>query len=224
MNSFSTPVWPIDANELRTLRQGERFICLFSGGKDSGLALFKAAEVGYPVSLVQCVTRQSGHSYYHHQPVVVAQEQARALGIPLCISQSTPWEQPAQMIALYRSFAGQGVQSVVFGDLRLEGNARWQAALCEQAGLTPRMPLWQLEPEFILQEMQRRKMQSVITWVNPQKLPSHWIGAVYDDCAYHAFERAGIDPLGENGEFHTTLINCDRFSHPIDLDIPQMIV
>ncbi len=126
------------------------------------------------------------------------------------------------MIALYRAFARQGVESVVFGDLRLERNARWQAALCEQAGLTPRMPLWQLEPAFELQEMQHRKMRSVITWVNPQKLPPYWIGKLYDGDAYRAFQKAGIDPLGENGEFHTTFIGCDLFSRSIDLDRIQL--
>ncbi len=218
MIECSTPTWPIDASKLRRLEQGERFICLFSGGKDSGLALLSAMDAGRPTALVQCVTHRSDHSRFHDQPIVLAQRQALALGIPLYISQASPWEQPAQIIALYRSFANQGVQSVVFGDLYLEQNARWQAALCEQAGLMPRMPLWQLGPEFVLEEMQRRKIQSVITWVNPQKLPPHWIGRAYDRIAYRAFEQAGIDPMGENGEFHTTLIDCDLFSHSIDLD------
>ncbi len=216
MTSFTTPTWPIAASELRTLGQGERFICLFSGGKDSGLALLTAMEVGHPTALVQCITLQPQRSYYHNQPIEVAQEQARALGLPLHVSHATPWNQPSEMIALYRTFAGQGVQSVVFGDLYLERNARWQAALCQEAGLTPRMPLWQLDPEFLLQEMQRRKMHSVITWVDPEKLPSYWIGKRYDDTAFRSFVQAGIDPLGENGEFHTTLLYCDRFSHPLD--------
>ncbi len=217
MSSFKSPTWPISVGELRKVLEGERFICLFSGGKDSALALLKAMDTGQPIALVQCVSPPPHRSYYHHLPVEVAQKQAAALGVPLFVSQATPWDQPAQMIELYRSFASQGVQSVVFGDLHLERNARWQAALCEQAGLTPRMPLWQLEPELVLQEMQRRKIQSIITWVNPQKLSPRWIGKLYDGIAYRAFQQAGIDPMGEKGEFHTTFISCDLFSSSIDL-------
>ncbi len=216
--SSHTPTWPIDAKKLRTLDQGERFICLFSGGKDCGLALLIAMDTGRPVALAQCITHHSHHSRYHDQPIVLAEKQAAALGIPLYISQASPWDQPAEMIALYRSYAKRGVQSIVFGDLYLDQNARWQAALCEQAGLTPRMPLWQRDPQFMLREMRRRKMQCIITWVNPEKLSAYWLGKHFDEVAYRAFERAGIDPMGENGEFHTTLIDCDRFSHALSLD------
>ena len=214
--------WPIPVEKLRNIEINERFICMFSGGKDSGLALSIACKKGVPMSLIHCIDNNNENSMFHAQSINIVERQAEAMNIPLNITYNSGWQNQTQLVRMYRKFAEQGVQSIVFGDIYLNENAKRQATLCACAGLVPRMPLWKLSKETLLAKMEEHKLLSVITLLTTKLIDKQWLGKIYNRDSYLYFQSLGLDPLGENGEFHTTLVNGDIFYKPLKYKLMQI--
>lgn len=84
------------------------------------------------------------------------------------------------------------------------------------AGLTIKCPLWGMTVEMVVDKLEKRKIQSVISSINPNKLSKQWLGKQFDRNVYNEFIKLGIHPLGEKGEFHTTLVGADFFKKEIE--------
>ena len=72
---------PIDDSTLRSIPKIKPFISLFSGGKDSGLALSMACEIAQPMALIHCM--EDEQSIHHKQSKEIIGQQASSLNIPL---------------------------------------------------------------------------------------------------------------------------------------------
>lgn len=204
--------------ELRNIPVEESFLCMFSGGKDCGLALSMALQNNRAVALIHCVNKDST-SLFHEQFEDVVQTQAAALNIPIIYKNFKWWVRWDKIVKMYKEYKEMGVKYVVFGDLRAEGNVDTQIKLCRSAGLIPCFPLYLLPYDYLINEMEKRNIQSVITTITHPAIGSEWLGRLFDRNAYEHFKEIGIDPFGENGEFHTTLINADFFDEPLKYEI-----
>jgi len=211
--------WPIEKEKLRKMPIGEPFICMFSGGKDSGLALSMTINKGKPIALVHYIDENSKESIFHKQKCEIIEAQATALNLPVVYQYNKWWVKWNKIVKMYMEYKKQGVKYVVFGDLVSEDNAKTQVTLCQSAGLIPCMPLWLLPYEILLDEIKERNIKSIITIINDPLIESKWLGKVFDRQAYECFKELGIDPFGENGEFHTTLVDADCFKSPLNYKI-----
>ena len=202
----------IDDSTLQSIPKNKPFISLFSGGKDSGLALSMACEVAQPMALIHCMDDE--RSIHHIQSKETIEQQASSLNIPV-VFYNNHWTKWPKLIKLFQHYKQKGAEFVVYGDLFREDNAQLQITLCRSAGLIPCMPLWHIPYEILLNEMETRNITSIITVIKSSHIELHWLGKVFNRYAYENFSNLEIDAFGEYGEFHTTLINADIFKYPL---------
>lgn len=130
--------WIIKDKVARYVPKGEPFICMFSSGKDSVLALSKACEYGgIPVGLIYCDSEEDVLSEYvfHWQSIQNVNLQAEVMGIPIEHHDGLwyKWDKTIKK-------SSYNVNYIVFGDLNLMDNLKIQSIICEKNGLIPCFP------------------------------------------------------------------------------------
>lgn len=208
-------IWKENIELLRELPKGSPFVFMYSGGKDTGLALSIAIEQGIPFELIHCIDKENEESLFHEQKKEVMNAQALQLGIPIKYVSYKWWVRWDKMVKLFMDYKKLGVKYVVYGDLNSEGNVDVQIKLCKSAGLLPCFPLLFIPYEKLIDEIEKRKIKSIITTINHGSIKSKWLGKAFDKSVYETFCNFDIDPFGEGGEYHTTLVDADCFKESL---------
>jgi len=123
----------------------------------------------------------------------------------------------AAMSAACKSAVGQGISAIAFGDLFLEDVRRYREDRLRNTGLEPLFPLWGRNTRELLEEMLDGGLQARIVCVDPSKLSPDFVGR---DLSREMLDSlpAGVDPCGENGEFHTFAHAGPMFYEPIPIE------
>lgn len=201
----------------RSIPNGVKYACMFSGGKDSGLALAVTLSSNRNLhSLLHGIDLYDGTSLYHDQDIKIVQAQAEAIGVPLhTVPNTIRWTHWGKLVNVFRNLYQQGVEYIVYGTLFDEEYAKYHGTLCNGVGLKICMPLWNKTPQELMNFIKVHKIKSVITNIDARKLPSDFLGQVYDQNVYDFCVSLGLHPFGEYGEFHTTLVYSDYFAYPL---------
>jgi len=197
---------------------GRRLFCSWSGGKDAYLALQRATlRRGVPAALV-CMLHEDGRvSRGHGLPLALLEEQAAALGIPL-VTRATTWDDyEATFVSVLHELAAGGVEAGVFGDIDLQAHRDWVEGVCDVAGLSCHLPLWQEPRRRLLDEFLAGGSRATIVAVDSSKLGVEFLGLELDDAVIARLEAAGADACGEEGEYHTMVTYAPLFSRPVPL-------
>jgi diphthamide synthase (EF-2-diphthine--ammonia ligase) len=183
----------------------------WSSGKDSALALHEVRSAGEieVTGLLTTVNAPAGRVAMHDVRQELLQAQAATLGLPLHVVQ-LPWPCPNPVYEQLMSAAldaarRQDVSQVIFGDLFLEDIRAYRAASLAGTGMTPVFPLWGRPTADLAREILAVGIRAVITCVDPAQAPKTLAGRRYDQTFLRALPE-GVDPCGENGEFHTDLL------------------
>lgn len=198
--------------------KGLTFFCSWSGGKDSCLALYYAIrDGGKPGALFTTLVESGERTRSHGLPLELLRAQSLALGIPL-VTRPTSWENYTEtFVAAARRFKEKGITAGVFGDIDLEAHREWVEKTCASAGILPVLPLWRRERRQLLREFLELGFKATIVVVKDGVLDRSFLGRQLDFGLIERFERLGIDPSGEEGEFHTVVTDGPIFSSRIDL-------
>ena len=153
--------------------------------------------------------------------------QAEAVGLPLhVVPLSWPCsnaEYEQRMGVAVRGFVQEGFTHLAFGDLFLEDVRRYREERLLDTGLAPVFPLWKTKPTAELaREMIDGGLEARLTCVDPRKLDRTFAGRAFDAALLDALPK-GIDPCGENGEFHSFACAGPMFRHPIDLAVGEVL-
>ncbi|MEJ7737346.1 MAG: diphthine--ammonia ligase [Chitinophagaceae bacterium] len=200
------------------MQNGKRIGCSWSGGKDSCYALITAAEQGaIPAVLVNMMNENGKISRSHGLPFSLLQKQAEAMELPI-LAFPTSWNDYEDNFvnALLEIKSKHGVETMVFGDVDLQEHRDWEEKVCLNAGIEAMLPLWQYERKALLLEMLNKGMKAMIVSCNPV-LGEAFLGRVMDYDIIPELEERGVDVCGENGEFHTVVIDCPLFKRSVDL-------
>lgn len=193
-------------------------IASWSGGKDSCFALMQAVQQGYkPVALLNVMNENGQISRSHGLPAAILQQQAAALQLPLHTVAST-WQDYEQhfISALKTTSAAHAAAAVVFGDIDLQAHRDWEEKVCAAAGLQALLPLWQQERKLLVYRMLQEGIKCMIVSCNAH-LGEDFLGRMMDDVLIADLEAKGVDVCGENGEFHTVVLDCPLFAAPLQL-------
>lgn len=195
----------------------QRFICLFSGGKDSALAFSICSKQMEPCGLIICLEKDS--SLFHHQDIELIKAQAQRMNMHVDFA-TGHWKDSPELPGLLKKYVNNGVPNVVFGDIGDEKNYKRKIQLCQNAGATPIMPLWRMPYPHLINLYEKHKIKSIITMVRNglQDL----LGSEFTKNTFMKLKEAGYDPLGEKGEFHSTLVDADFFSSPITYTLSKV--
>ena len=197
-----------------------RALLAWSSGKDSAFALhvLRAMEDVEVVGLLTTVNDAHDRVAMHAVRRTLLEAQSAAAGVPLLIVR-IPHPCPNEVYATAMGRAledakARGVQGVAFGDLFLEDVRRYREEQMAGTGLRLVFPLWGRPTKALAQEMLDTGLRARITCVDPRALPGSFAGREFDRQLL-ADLPPGVDPCGENGEFHTFAWDGPMFGRPV---------
>jgi len=195
-------------------------IVSWSSGKDSALALQTVLDqgLGQIVALLTTVISPSDRVPMHGVRRALVEEQAAALGLPLQVVVFNPADPAASYEASMRRalsrWRRRGARVVVCGDIFLESVRQRREEKLAAAGWSALFPLWGRDPRELMHELVRRGVRAIITSVDTAVLGIEFLGRAIDD-RFVADLPPGVDPCGENGEYHTFVFDGPGFSRPV---------
>ncbi|TQR36030.1 diphthine--ammonia ligase [Lysinibacillus sphaericus] len=196
--------------------RGQEFIASFSGGKDSVLALYKAMKVGEALGLIVMLEEEGERSRSHGMPPELIRAQAKSIGLPVFTAAASWTEYEKVFMRLLEKAKNQGAEVLVTGDLDMPEHGCWHDKVTKNAGLKLGMPLWEMDHRDAVEEFINLGFVTIIVTVN-LSLGMHEedLGRTLTYEYIKELEARGIDPCGEGGEFHTTVLDGPIFKHPI---------
>jgi len=197
---------------------------LFSGGKDSTLALAKASEEHEIACLISIFSRNDNSYMFHVPNIHVTLLQSEALGIPL-IKQVTDGIKEEELVdlkkALIKAKQEFDVQGVVTGAIQSVYQASRIRNICKELGLECINPLWQMDQVELLNEVVDSGFKAIISGVAGYPLTKSFLGKVIDSEMISKLigfqEKYELNPAGEGGEIETTVIDCPLFKKRIEV-------
>jgi len=200
----------------------------WSTGKDSAFALHEARRSGEVdvVGLLTTVTHAFGRVSMHGVREALLDRQTEALGLP-CWKVPIPSPCPnevyeKEMARVLAEVASLGVDRVIFGDLFLEDLRRYREAKLREIGMSAVFPLWMRNTTALAREMIEAGLQATITCIDPRKLDRSFAGRAFDAGFLKALPD-GVDPCGENGEFHTFASAGPMFTASIQVEVGDVV-
>ncbi len=191
----------------------------WSGGKDSALALYEALKSGMEVlELLTTVLEEEDRISVHGVRSTLLEQQADSIGLPLekmlIPKGASNREYEQELLALLRSHRNNRVLSVVFGDIFLEDVKRYRDEMLAKIGMHGIYPLWGRSTLELAEKFIALGFKTAVTVVDSKVLGRDFAGREYDQ-QFLADLPTGVDPCGENGEFHTFVYNGPIFSKPV---------
>ncbi len=181
------------------------------------MALDAAHRAGHDVSvLFNMLTEDGEYSRSHGLKRSLLEAQARAMGKRILFGRAA-WDDYERVflerLDLLRS---QGISTGLFGDIDLEAHREWVERVCRIAGFKAVLPLWNMDRESHMNNFLSSGYRAVVISVREDALDRKWLGRNLDEEAVEAFQKAGIDLCGEEGEYHTFVFDGPLFEKPLE--------
>ena len=201
------------------------FLCSWSGGKDSCYAFYKAMGLGYsPTVLLNVMNEFGDRSRSHGIPREILEAQADALDLPIHFFSSTWADYEAKYIKNLKEIVDEyPITHAVFGDIDIESHRAWEEKVSNAANLEAVLPLWQGDRKELVLNMIDAGLEAMIVSCN-QDLGPDFLGRTIDKQIISEFEALDVDACGENGEFHTLVVNAPFFKKRISVEIQDKAV
>jgi uncharacterized protein (TIGR00290 family) len=207
----------------------EDVLFCWSGGKDSAMAL-RALQTGRDcriIALLTTITEEYNRISMHGVRRTLLERQAESLGLPLhavlippqCINATY---EERMKDALAKHYA-QGVRRVAFGDIFLEDLRVYREKNLAQIGMQALFPIWKRDTRELAREFVRQGFRAMTVCVDPRVLDASFAGRELD-ASFFADLPNGVDPCGENGEFHTFVFDGPVFKTPIAFRIGEKVL
>ncbi|MGH7538399.1 MAG: hypothetical protein ACREMF_07180 [Gemmatimonadales bacterium] len=190
---------------------------MWSGGKDSYLALAHARRQGLAVStLVNFYDGATGRVRFHATRRELIAAQGFSLGLRLLQYPTAPDTYERVFEAALNDLSRSGLHGAVFGNIHLADVRAWFEGRVRAAGLEHVEPLWSSRSSDLLAEFIDSGAAAVITCVETAKLPATWLGRALDEeFATDIARHPEVDPCGERGEYHSFVYAGPLFTEPV---------
>jgi uncharacterized protein (TIGR00290 family) len=200
----------------------------WSSGKDSAWALHTVRQSANfdVVALLTTLNQTYSRVAMHAVRESLLEMQADAAGLPLIKAPiPSPCSNEIYEQAMGEAMArakSEGVQHVVFGDLFLEDVRAYREKQLARCDMTPVFPLWGRDTRQLADEMIAQELSAYLTCVDPRKLDRSFAGRKFDAQLLSALP-AGVDPCGENGEFHSFVNSGPMFDRTIPVTVGEIV-
>ena len=200
----------------------------WSSGKDSAFALHEARRLGLAeiAGVLTAINEKFDRVAMHGVRASLLDRQIAALDLPavkVLIPSPCPNDiYEARMEEACAAIKAQGVTHIVFGDLFLEDIRAYREEKLSAAGMTGIFPLWGRDTRALADEMIDAGIVAHLTCLDPRMLYSSFAGRRFD-ASFLQDLPAGVDPCGENGEFHTVVSDGPMYRAPIAVTIGPVV-
>lgn len=209
----------------------EPVILSWSGGKDSALALarLQADPKVNVVALLTSVTPAYDRVSIHGVRRSLLHAQARSIGLPVIeveldpVTSNEGYERAFARALKHPEVAASGARTIAFGDIFLEDVRAYREGLAGALGFGTRFPLWGASTRDLAEEVLARGMAVRLVCVDTTILNAAFAGRLYDADLISTLP-AGIDPCGENGEFHTFVSDGPGFRTPVHYETGAVVL
>lgn len=205
-----------------------KLLLSWSSGKDSAWALHCLQQGGdYEVAgLLTTLNAAFDRVAMHSTRRALLEAQAKAADLPL-YSVPLPWpcsndHYETAMRSACDAAVAEGIEVMAFGDLFLEDVRRYREEKLNGTGLDPIFPVWGLDTRVLAEEMIASGLRARIVCVDPKKLPAEFAGRDFDADFLRDLPK-GVDPCGENGEFHSVVYAGPMFREPIPVESGEVV-
>lgn len=152
--------------------------------------------------------------------------QASATGLPI-LEVDLPWpcsnDDYEQLMAdATARLADEGITHIAFGDLYLEDIRKYREDKLRGTGIEPLFPLWGRDTRELAAEMIAGGLRAYVTCVDPKQLGADFVGREFNASFLDDLPK-GVDPCGENGEFHTFVYEGPMFRQTIPVEPGEVI-
>lgn len=194
------------------------FLSSWSGGKDSCYAMHIVVSQGLKPSVLLNVLNEYGdRSRSHGIPKEILEAQAQSMGLPIHFFNSTWDEYEKRYIEHLKSLTSTyNLQSAVFGDIDIVSHRQWEEKVSEAANLQAILPLWKQSRKQLVIDMIDFGLEAVIVSCN-QVLGPDFLGRKVDLTLIEDLEKLNVDVCGEQGEYHTLVINAPLFKEKLNV-------
>ena len=206
----------------------KRVLLSWSSGKDSAWALhlLRQRDDVVVVALVTTFNEAFGRVAMHAVRRELVRMQAERAGLPLW-EIPLPWpcsneQYEAQMKGVCERAVAEGIEEVAFGDLYLRDIRAYREKQLAGTGLEPIFPVWDIPTRGLASEMIAAGVKAKLTCVDPRKLDESFAGREFDEALIASLPE-GIDPCGENGEFHSFCYASPVFSTAISVTVGEVV-
>ena len=206
----------------------KKAVVSWSTGKDSAYAYYLVAQSDEyeVVGLLTTITGTFGRVAMHGTREAILDAQAERIGMPIH-KVKIPWPctneiYESTMGAAFEQLKADGITHIIFGDLYLEDIRSYREASVNGTGLTCVFPLWGMDTDELSKAMTASGLQAVLVCIDPKALQKDFAGQLYNQ-ELVADLPVDADPCGENGEFHTAVVNGPMFDRPIDYSIGETV-
>jgi diphthine-ammonia ligase len=194
----------------------------WSGGLESSLACHKVIQEGHDVAcLVTFVLDQYWPAMGH--PPQIMRLQSESMGIPLVmLTVEEPYKEGYRK-AIANLIETRGIEGIVTGDIYVvdDVHGNWMESVTEGLDIKVMMPLWERDTSEVLDDEMSSGFRAVFTCVKEPFFTEEWIGRELNKGTVKDLralaEKNGMDPCGENGEYHTMVIDGPIFKKPIKI-------
>ncbi len=210
---------------MRRMTESLRLAALFSGGKDSAYAVYRARQLGHETACLVTVAPKSPESMLLHHPGMRATAvQARAMGLPQRYAESPP--DPGMELAVIHAELAEAkreyeIDGIVHGGIlsRFQYNAF--AGICSRLDLEMVSPIWQKDQAEYMRELLENRFRFIITSVASDGLDGAWLGREITQDSLPVLEslakKFGFNQSFEGGEAETFVLDCPLFVAPISV-------
>jgi diphthine-ammonia ligase len=197
---------------------------LFSGGKDSTLALHKAAEKEEIVCLITLVSANKESYMFHTPNIDVTALQAEALGLPLIkkVTEGKPEEELKDLEeAIAQAVKRFKIKGVVTGAVESVYQSKRIQSICDRLNISCINPLWKKNQQALLEELLVEGFKVIISGVFAYPLDESWLGKEIDKELIARLvllgKKFGLSVSGEGGEIETTVLDAPLFKKKIEV-------
>jgi uncharacterized protein (TIGR00290 family) len=200
----------------------------WSSGKDSAWALHIVRQSGdYDVvGALTTVNRTFARVAMHGVRQELLELQIAAAGLkPVLVHIPHPCTNDIYEKAMAEAMAqakADGITHVIFGDLFLGDIRAYRVEKLKESGITPVFPLWLKPTDALARDMIASGLDAHLATVDLKKLPADFAGRRFDAALLGALPQ-GIDPCGENGEFHTFVCAGPMLARPIPVRVGETV-
>lgn len=197
-------------------------IVSWSGGKDSALTLYEVMnDERFEVKgLFSTFSKQSSRLPIHEVKRSLIKKQADFIGLPLLEiempDKATNEQYEERLGQQFEQWKMQGIQTIVYADLFLEDIRNYRDRLLAKFDMESSYPLWKRDTGKVAEHFLAQGFQAITTTVDVERVSEALVGLTYDK-EFLSQLPEGVDPCGENGEFHTFVYDGPIFQQPIQV-------
>jgi len=207
----------------------EKILLSWSGGKDCSLAHYyiQKAEVYEIIALLTTVTEGYDRVSMHGVRRTLLERQAEFLGLPLqkvyIPKDPIDKDYESRMREVLLAYQDEDINCVCFGDIFLEDVRRYREEKLAQIGMEAIFPLWKRDTTGLIRSFIDLGFKAVVTCVDSKVLDSSFTGRLIDDDFVSSLP-PDVDPNGENGEFHSFVIDGPIFKQEINVSTGEVVL